>query len=184
MQNRIFIAINLPEEVKKKLMNHYDDWPNLPIKWTKKDNIHITLVFIGNCSNDEILEICEKTKEVAKGHQSFSITLNKIAYGPPNKLPPRMVWTIGEKSQELGKLQNELENAVLSSSGKAGAYSPHITLGRIRTWQWKEIEPEERSDVNAEIDLTFEVNSVEVMNSELKKGGPDYTILESCLLKN
>ncbi|PIX88575.1 MAG: hypothetical protein COZ30_00470, partial [Candidatus Nealsonbacteria bacterium CG_4_10_14_3_um_filter_36_16] len=55
----------------------------------------------------------------------------------------------------------------------------HITLGRIKQWEFRQIEPEERPEVNEEINLTFEVNSIEVMESELKRGGSEYTILES-----
>ncbi len=49
----------------------------------------------------------------------------------------------------------------------------------MKTWQWKQIEPEERPDVAEEINLNFEVDSIEVMESVLKRGGPEYTVLES-----
>ena len=203
MKHRIFIAINLPEDIKKRLADYQSKWPELPIRWTKKENLHITLAFLGYLNDDEILEICKITKEVASRNQSFSINLNKIFYGPPNKIPPRMVWVEGEKSKELGKLQKDLENSLLSSDLSAEArraeaeasvqedsarearpYAPHITLGRIRTWEFRQIEPEERPDVNEEISLNFEVNSIEVMESQLKRGGSEYAVLESCLLKS
>ena len=47
MSNRIFIAVNLPENVKKKLAEYEENWLDLPIRWTKKENLHITLVFLG-----------------------------------------------------------------------------------------------------------------------------------------
>jgi 2'-5' RNA ligase len=51
-------------------------------------------------------------------------------------------------------------------------------------WEFRRIEPEERPIITQEIDLKFAVDSIEVMESQLKKIGPDYTILESCPLKN
>ncbi|TSD01941.1 MAG: hypothetical protein Athens071426_603, partial [Parcubacteria group bacterium Athens0714_26] len=110
--------------------------------------------------------------------------LNRIIYGPQNA-SPRMVWAEGEKSEELGKLQRDLENALASSEALAKEdsetrpYAPHITLGRLQQWEFRQIEPEERPEVNEEINLSFEVNSVEVVESELKRGGPEYSILES-----
>jgi 2'-5' RNA ligase len=101
-----------------------------------------------------------------------------------------MIWVEGEKSQEMANLQKDLENSLYNSplkgvkEGEIRAYSPHITLGRIKTWEFKRVEPEERQGVNEEISLTFPVESIEVMESELKRGGPEYTILESCPLKN
>jgi 2'-5' RNA ligase len=163
MRHRIFIAINLPEEIKKELVKYQSKWPGLPIRWTKKDNLHITLEFLGYLSDDELVKVMQRTKELASKHKPFSISLCKICYGPPGKLPPRMVWVVGEKIKEFG-------------------FSPHITLGRIRTWEWRKIEPEERPAIEEEINLNFGVNSIEVMESQLKRGGAEYTILESAPL--
>lgn len=187
MRHRIFIAINLPEDVKKQLVNYQTKWLELPCRWTKKENLHITLAFLGYLSDEELLEVLKITKEVATRNSSFSINLNKICYGPPKKLPPRMVWVEGEKSEELGKLQKYLENSLSTASigglkSEIRPYSAHITLGRIRTWEFRRMEPEERPEINEDIDLSFEVNSIEVMESKLKRGGPEYTVLESALL--
>lgn len=204
MRHRIFIAINLPENIKKELANFQSRWPELPIRWVKPENLHITLVFLGYLSDEELLEVLKITKEVVLKHQSFTINLKKIIYGPPKKMPPRMVWAEGEKSTELGKLQKDLENSLFSTSIKgledynppttlpasgrapseARAYTPHITLGRIRTWEFRQIEPEERLIVDEDISLNFEVNSIEVMESQLKRGGSEYTVLESAPLAN
>ena len=187
MRHRIFIAINLPEDIKKKLEDYQAKWLELPCRWTKKENLHITLMFLGYLSDEELVEICNIVKEVALRNSLFSLNLKKILYGPPKKMPPRMVWVEGKKSEELGKLQKDLENSLLSSEALAKEdinhesrpYAPHINLGRIKTWEFRKIEPEERPEVNEEINLSFEVSSIDVMESELKRGGPEYTVLES-----
>jgi len=210
MKHRIFIAINFPEDIKKKLADYQMKWLDLPCRWTKKENLHITLMFLGYLSDEKLLEVLKITKEVAQRYEPFSINLIKICYGPPKKMPysetssltgrlakgenrpPRMIWVEGEKSAELGKLQNNLGNSLLSSVALAKEditsdnrpYAPHITLGRIKTWEFRQIEPEERPLVDEEINLSLEVNSIEVMESELKRGGAEYTILESCPLKS
>ncbi len=190
MTHRVFIAINLPEETKKVLLNFQNKisaaFPDqCPIKWTKIDNLHITLVFLGAVSNDELLEVCRTVAEISQKHSSFSLKLNKIVYGPPKAVPPRMVWVNGEKSEELARIKDDLER-LFSGTGSNGyepdkrTFSPHITLGRIKAWQFQRIEPEERPEINEEISLEFPVTSLEVMESELKRGGPEYAILESC----
>ncbi len=95
----------------------------------------------------------------------------------------------GKKIDRLSQLQKDLENSLLTSPIKgteqeAKPYIPHITLGRIRAWEFKQIEPEERPEVDEEIDLNFEVYSIEVMESQLKKGGAEYAVLESAPLKS
>jgi len=183
MRHRIFIAINFPEDIKKELSSFQKKWPELPIRWTKPENLHITLAFLGYISDEELVEILRITKEVAQRHRPFSINLTKICYGPPKK-PPRMVWVEGEKSKDLANLQIDLEKSLTSSedikfSPEERSFTLHITLGRIKQWEFRQIEPEERPDVEENISLSFEVNSIEVMESQLKRGGAEYTILES-----
>ncbi len=183
-RRRVFIAINLPENIKKKLAEYQRKWPELPIRWTKPDNIHITLVFLGYIRDEELLEISKIIKEVASQRSSFSVNLNNICYGPPKKMPPRMIWGVGAKSAEFASLRDDLDKLLLDSentnfSSEKREFFPHITLGRIRKWEWQRIEPEERPEVNEEINLIFSVDSIEMMESVLKKTGPEYTILES-----
>lgn len=184
MRQRIFIAINLPENIKRKLAIYQAEMPELPIRWTKEDNLHITLVFIGYANDEELLEISKTTKAIAKRHSPFSVNLTKICYGPPKKMPPRMIWTVGEKSQEFTSLRDDLNKSLMDSEGvrfspERREFSPHITLGRIGKWEWQRIEPEERPAVEKEINLSFPVDSIEVMESQLKRGGAEYIILES-----
>lgn len=184
MKRRIFIAINLPEDIKRKLADYQNKWPDLPIRWTKPKNIHITLVFLGYVNDEELVEICKVAKEVAGRHLPFSIILDRICYGPPKKIPPRMIWIEGEKSKELATIKNDIEKSLINSKGvdfssENRAFSLHITLGRIRQWEWRRIEPEERPEIKEEINLSFPVNSIEIMESELKRGGAEYIILQS-----
>jgi 2'-5' RNA ligase len=190
MRHRIFIAINLPEKIKNELISFQNKWPELPIRWTKKENLHITLVFLGYLRDERLGEVCKITKEVASKHHQFLINMNKIYYGPPKKSPPRMVWVEVKKNEILAKLQSELESSFLRRNMKILAesetrtYSPHITLGRIRQWEFRKMEPEERPEINEEINLAFKVNSIEVMESQLKRSGAEYTILKTCSLSS
>ena len=80
------------------------------------------------------------------------------------------------------KLKKEMVEADILKKIEKREFSPHITLARIKTWQWREIEPEERPEIEREIDLNFEVNSIEVMESAIKRTGAEYNILESIKL--
>jgi len=193
-RHRVFVAINLPVEIRKELFSYSEKWIDLPAKWTERDNLHITLEFLGAITDEEVGEVCMVVKEVAERHSIFSLSLNKILYGPPKKnaLPagrqvPKMIWAQGDKSKELARLREDLENSLTEKVRfvpENRSFAPHITLARISAWGFKSIEPEERPDVNETIDLPFTVESIEVMESEMKRGGPVYTILESHQLKN
>ena len=185
-RHRIFIAINLPADIKKYLAKFQEKWPELPAKWVNGDNLHITLVFLGDVTDQELGEVCMAVKEVIVRQKVFDINLSAISYGPDGKLPPRMVWASGPKNKELSLLKKELEEALLGKVNfrpEEKAFSPHITLARISTFLWRQIEPEERPEVFENIDLNFTVESIEVMESELKRGGPQYNIIESYQLQ-
>lgn len=209
-RHRIFIAINLPKDVKKALAGYQKKWAELPAKWTPTDNLHITLLFLGDVTDQELGEACVITKEVAARHGALDINLNKIAYGPKDKIPPRdpkfsdgmaseqdlesqsrklriprYIWAGGETNKEAILLKDDLESSLLEKipfTPEGRGFTPHITLARISAFEWRGIEPEERPQVNEHIDLEFTVESIEVMESELKKGGPQYTVIESVQL--
>jgi len=243
-RHRVFIAINLPEDIKKELFSYSekygkkfqevfashqneildmepahphtkvsDETYGVGIKWTTKDNLHITLEFLGYLTDEEIGEVCIIVKEVAKRHNSFDIKLDKICYGP-HKLHsgqvPKFIWAEGlsltnfgqndanidmvnkneispklvrdKKSKELSKLREDLENSLtekIKFAPEGRGFTPHITLARISAFGFKAIEPEERPEIDEKIDLSFTVESIEVMESVLKRGGPVHTVLES-----
>lgn len=188
MQHRIFIAINLPEGIKNELENFQRKFSELPARWVKKENLHITLSFLGYLKDENLPKIIEITKKVVERHSSFSLNLTKICYVPAKALVPRMIWVVGEKSEKLANLQNDLKGALMTISipqleEEEKSFVPHITLARIKKWEFKRMEPEEIPEIDEEINLKFVVRSVEIMESHLKKGGPKYEILQSFLLK-
>ena len=176
MLHRIFIAINLPESIKKELVLWQGKWAHLPVRWTKPENLHITLVFLGNMADKELEGLKIKVGEIAKKHTPFSLNFTRIVYGP-SKEQPRMIWVIAEESNELLSIQKDIFGNLVSKSLETKF--PHITLGRIREWEFKRIDPEEKPAINEEISLEFPVSSIEIMESKLKKSGPEYTIVKS-----
>ena len=189
--HRIFIAINLPEKVKTELEKLEKEIESLfppklnrgMFRWVKKENLHITLLFIGSVRDEEIPKISQIVKDIAQSQKPFSLRIEKVSYGPPKKIPPRLIWVeVGRKpelSEIAKKLKKEMAESGILRKVEQREFSPHITLARIKSFWWKRIEPEERPEIEREIALDFEVNSIEIMESKLKKTGAEYQILES-----
>lgn len=192
---RVFVAINLPEEIKEKLDNLEKEIEELfppeqgrgLLKWVPKENLHLTLLFVGTVPTDKTAQLCQLVQEITQTQNPFPIKIFKVCYGPSPKMPPRLIWLALEKNKELLKIASGLKEKIFKSGFlrriEEREFSPHITLARIRTWQWRQIEPEERPDIERELGLEFEVKSVEVMESQLKRSGAEYKVLESCNLK-
>lgn len=187
MPRRVFIAITLPEETKRELSSYQKNWPTLPCRWLKKETFHITLAFLGYLNDNELEEVLNITKEVALRHNPFLVSLKRVAYGPKKEIPPRLVQAEGERSPGFSNLKKDLDNSLAQKIGFSPGkreFLPHITLGRIKKWEWRKIEPEERPEVELNISLEFQVNSIEIMESHLKRTGAEYEILKAAKIKN
>jgi|AntAceMinimDraft_18_1070375.scaffolds.fasta_scaffold02626_7 2'-5' RNA ligase len=186
MLHRVFIAINLPGDIKEKLFNFSNKYPNLPVRWVKRENIHITLSFLGNLDDNQLLDTMEIVRKVISSYNSFSVKFSKVNYGPIGKNPPRMIWAEVEENKELARLHTDLEDELFNLSSyqyktkENRAFSAHITLGRIKSFKFRKLG--QRPEIGEDINISFQVNSIDVIESNLKKTGPEYTILESISL--
>ncbi|MCD6097204.1 RNA 2',3'-cyclic phosphodiesterase [bacterium] len=195
MVKRIFIAINLPDDIKNQLslkqskLDKLFSKSDIPVRWTKKENLHLTLYFLGYIRENKLESVFELTKKTSSSFESFSIKLNKIVYAPLNSFPPRMIWATGEKSSHFIELKRKIEDGLVKENFFSKSFFKkekkkdiiHITLARIRSIF--SYNPENLPDISEDIDLDFKVNSIEVMESHLKPKGPEYTILKSFNLK-
>lgn len=178
MQRKIFISINLPDRVKKGLVRATDPWKDLPVKWTREENLHITLVFLGHVSDDLIPEICKKVQSASRKSEIFDMNFDRIEIAPSEK-DPRMIWLLGGSNDNLRDLVNDIEKELAIFSGKK-SFRPHVTLGKLRVHKWKELE--EKPEIDIKFPLIVTAEGVDVMASEFE-GGSKYSIIESCQLK-
>lgn len=166
------MAINLPEEIKKKLIEWQKIHRNFKVRWTKKDSFHITLYFIGDVDEEKIENIKLLLKAMADNCKPFDIYLNEITVGPDERRP-RMIWVNGPITKEILNLHKNLAGAI-KKAGRAEMkpFKNHITLARSALG--KRIKP-----FREEINLKFQVNSFELMESKLLPEGSEYKMIES-----
>jgi len=184
---RCFIAVNLPEEIKDEIEKEKQtiiaSFPEgtglLAFKWVKKDNLHITTLFLGDTKTEDMPKVIEKLKQAVVGAGEFTITINKISFGLEQGGIPRLVWLELAENEQLKELSEKIsENLNMFCNVPKKNFLGHITLGRVKPWQFKTINPEEVPEINKEINLTFAVKAVDIMESSLKRTGPEYNILQ------
>lgn len=188
MIKRVFAAINLSPEIENKLVEFQKNWPTLPCRWLKKETFHLTLAFLGNRNEQELEKIFKAVKQTTEKNAAFSIFLNKVCYGPEKKIPPRLIQVQGEKSAAFYQLKQDLSEFLAKTINfvpEKRESVPHITIARIKKWDWRQIEPEQRPEINLEISLEIPVKSIEIMEAHLKPTGAEYEALKSfCLITN
>lgn len=179
-KRRVFIAINLPESIRKKLSDLRTRWPDLPCRWINPENLHLTIIPPIYLDDDELSRVMVSVSSELSSFPPFTLEFEKLTYGPPSK-PGRMIWAMGKPSKELAALKKAASKAILAASvpfmEESRQLVPHITLCRMEEKEWRQYEPKPLIDERLEFDV--EVSSAEAMESKLKRGGAEYAILES-----
>ena len=179
---RCFIAIDIVEDAKifindyirQNLVSSFEG-----VKWVKPQNLHITLVFLGDVSREAIKLIKHVMRKVCSNYHRFNIELSGLGYFPNSK-KPKIIW-LGVKEQPIiykikKELDVELENIGFYMDKKS--FVPHLTIGRVKS--------KISSDIIKTLDFTAtsSVKEINLMESRLYSHGPVYINVLRCPLKN
>jgi RNA 2',3'-cyclic 3'-phosphodiesterase len=132
---RIFIAIkvNAGEALISLIASLKSELVNENIRWINKDNIHITLLFLGDTEEKMIKEISSVLKDRCIGLGSFELIISGLGVFK-NLHDPHVIWTGIELSDNLIQLNSTIVNGLrnLGLNIEERKFSPHLTIGRMR----------------------------------------------------
>ena len=183
---RLFIAIELPEMIRKPLSDSLKDSVMIKKKkarLTSKENLHITLKFLGDVQQDKRGDLQAAIANSVGGIGPFELKIHSGGVFPTIK-KPRILWAGFDISKELSVLVNNLENEFekIGFSKDLKPFRPHITLARIPDYVSTMI-PVEKDEIikNLEkIDLPpFTVDKISLMKSILLPGKPEYQVIST-----
>ncbi|MEK7512470.1 MAG: RNA 2',3'-cyclic phosphodiesterase [Patescibacteria group bacterium] len=175
---RCFLAINLPEETKEHLediilkieaKNRHQE-----VKWTETEHLHLTLGFIEEIDQDTLKNIIIDL-EALNVPKDFFLSLNRLGVFPNENSPRVIKISLLDNGNNLPSINSFIKNVFIKHNIPVDEhpFSPHITIGRVK-----------RPGVYLRLDQTikpisFSVNSIDLMKSELTSAGPIYTLLKS-----
>ncbi len=180
MKRKIYINISIAGRVKKRLVKAVEKWRDLPVKWTKEENLHIALFFLGYIDNDVVADACRKIRKAVENMEIFDLDFEKICLAPDNK-NPQEIRVAGKASEKLKILHETIEKELEIFVAPKKVFSPHITLGKIRKEKWKELEV--KPEIDEKASFSVGVESVDIMASHFGGGKNDFVLIESCPLK-
>ena len=105
------MAIPLNEQLHKELGQLQDKLKiaNADVKWVKPENIHLTLKFLGNITDEQIEQVKNSLKSAASGFQPYSIHLAQIGAFPKISYA-RVIWVgMDEGAEETKKIYQAFE---------------------------------------------------------------------------
>jgi 2'-5' RNA ligase len=130
---RLFAGIDLPAEVKSNLARLLGRLrPAARLKWSPVENLHVTTKFIGEWPQDRLSELVGTLGELP-GRAPFQIAIRELGWFP-NPRDPRVFWAGVSAAPALAALAREADEALarLGVPTETRAYSPHLTLARIK----------------------------------------------------
>jgi len=185
MKQRIFIAFKVSEEAKGELCKIQKELKQKNKKthltWTKSRGFHVTLQFLGEIEEYKIEEVKNALLEIANSHRRFEYWLDRVdAF--PNPAHPKIIMVCCEEEYKAGgaiydDLAKKLKKLDLVRDSKP--WKPHITLSRNR----EEAGICGLNTIKVK-KITWNIETIELIKSDLEPGGARYTILKSFELKN
>ena len=150
------------------------------IKAVEEENIHITLKFLGEISEEQIARVAEIIQSIS--FKSFTLEFKGVGVFPsPSR--PSVVWAgvTGEASEMLAVF-TELEQGLksLGFEPERRLFQPHVTLCRVRSGRNRAQLAEAVRNMEDEGFGTLRVEHIRLKKSVLARSGPIYsTITES-----
>lgn len=178
MSKLLFVAFPVNEEWSNVFIDYQRECVNHELfKWTTKENLHMTLVFLGAVEEDLIPEIQDALSEIAAIQQPFKLELKGIEYGPEGKTPS-MIWARFNNDINFGVLCGRATEELAYILGKIETLTPmpHITLARFnKDAQKPKILPNLKNSGHER--EYIEIGQMCLMESKMTQSGSTYNTL-------
>lgn len=178
MAKRLFIAADISDEARRfagdVISSLRSEFPVKGVSWSKPENLHVTIKFLGDTEDDVLEELCDSLITIASTFQSFRLRLDKTEL-----LGERVVSVaVGSDSQTVFDLEKQIDTECkpFGFECERRRFYPHLTLARIR-------EPENSRELSGRFlqthiePLCFEVREIVLYESELGADGSVYRVV-------
>ena len=181
---RCFIAIDIDEPIRAELADLQEeiadgvDIRKGDVKWVRPEAMHLTLKFLGEIRDREIVDVCHVVETVAARHEAFDFAVKQVGHFGGHSA--RVLWVgAGLDCPELLELQADLEEELANAGWpkENRKFSGHLTLCRVRNTK-AGVKLAGITEHYKDVDLgTVRCTSVCVYQSTLRPEGPMYTLL-------
>ena len=181
---RVFIAIDIDEVIRQDLADLQDemrskvDIKRSDAKWVNPDQMHLTLKFLGEIEDSQVINVCNITREIAQKHERFAMEISGVGFFGGKSA--RVLWVgTRQENENLLQLQSDLDEqlALIGFSKDNRKFSAHLTLCRIRNTKAGFKLAQLTKEYENYCPGNVPVDSICVYQSELTKQGPVYTLL-------
>jgi 2'-5' RNA ligase len=176
---RSFIAIETPKDIIDNigvLQTRLKPSLGNLVRWVAIENMHLTLIFLGEVKEDFLNKVMEQLTSVVKMVMPFEANINGLGAFPSQR-SPRIIWIGMDKGKnEVIDLQTKVEKSLKTIGYKPEdrKFHPHLTIGRVKSV----IKDSTKIFDNNYTSRNFPVKSIVLFKSTLRPQGPIYEKLE------
>jgi 2'-5' RNA ligase len=182
---RAFIAVDLDDPVIEKICNVVEILKSriTEIRWLRKENLHLTLKFLGNIAESQVEPIAAALRHPLGLFSPCTISAKGLGVFPDFRRP-KILW-VGLTGDQLVQLTAEIESALmpLGFTPENRAFTPHLTIGRWR--EGNRPAKNLRQKIGSLNDFEFgacAVRQIVLFQSVLKPEGASYSELRTIQL--
>ena len=190
---RAFVAVLLDEPTKRAVSAQIERLRTLSkaVTWVPAHNLHLTLRFLGDQTEEQLAEVVPALEEAASGVPAFTLGLKGLGAFPGLE-HPRSLWVgVSDGAQAVSRLQTRVAET-LERRGtpiEARAWQAHVTIGRVadeKRWRREGVAELRSALVRGAATPfgTMPVNSIALMRSDLYTSGARYTGIASVTLSS
>jgi 2'-5' RNA ligase len=185
---RTFLAVDVGAGIRSRLVALQEALARAAeeVKWVEEENLHVTLLFLGDVDERDVTDVCRAVGDVCAGLPAFPLSVEGVGCFPHARRP-RTLWAgVGTGARELIALHDALEGPLVELGvyrREERAYTPHVTLGRVKSDRPAERLAEALTRHASWRGGEGEVREVLVMSSQLTPQGPVYSVLSTAKLR-
>lgn len=179
---RLFIAIELPAEVRHKIRQHTDrlrsEFPDVRASWAREENLHLTVKFLGDTPVEKVEMLSEALERAATKVESFDMKVAGCG-AFPTVGKPKVLWIgVSSAASSLARLHEAIEDecASLAIARDPRSFHPHLTIARLRHPRGARDVAQLHKEIEFE-SLAVEAKDVCLIRSELSSEGSRYTVM-------
>lgn len=150
------------------------------VRWTPRENVHMTLLFMGDTLTDRVPLINEQLRQAAANSAPFTLRLGETG-AFPTLHAPRILWVgLQGEVHKLMQLQGRVEGTLRTVGfvPERRPFTPHITVGRAV----RDLESQYAGDIGfswrrspmPRVRAEVPVTEVQLLRSRLQTGGTYY----------
>lgn len=183
---RLFVALEIPSGVRDNLATLMDELRGTDgtsakskARWTRPENLHVTLKFIGQVDAGRLQSMRAALTEV-RSDSPVDLRFHGLGFFP-NEKRPRVFWAGIQASQNLTSVAGAIDEHLgkLGIPRETRAFSPHLTLARFDPPGISE-KLRTAAQENTDRDFgTLRTGEFHLIESKTHPGGAEYTRLAS-----